>query len=297
MEVSDELNDSVDKYKEVQGTLTEEDKAKFEKKLWDLACASLPKGTARRDWFSETFRIPTNAADQRSRILNVGESARLLWDRINRGELILTTAARLLVEAKELAIELKEDLALAIGIVLAKYDELPKTRLPDGRIIRKKNVNRMPDLDSIRAKQRKKSNGSFQTAIREMVGEYLGVKLKTVPRIEAEKLYKELEADLAALVDTYNAKISRAVNQSKGVVLKVKRRDVEKSCELLGIEVPGPGDLPDMQRAKRIKHALARKYHPDSKGGDTSTTEAYTAVISAYETLEQYVDQLAGSRN
>jgi hypothetical protein len=103
---------------------------------------------------------------------------------------------------------------------------------------------------------------------------------------------REVDVELEAFFATIGRVLGRAENVIKGVAEStLSRRELIEAFRLLNLEPPKPKDKIDMKAVQRQKVRMAAAYHPDTHGGDRSMEPKFKAVIEAYETIKQYVDQ------
>ncbi len=72
---------------------------------------------------------------------------------------------------------------------------------------------------------------------------------------------------------------------------RVGRNDVVAACDKLLLPPPPPGQKVDERRLKAVFRELAKAYHPDTHGGE-STTAQFLAVKGAYQLLRDYNDDI-----
>lgn len=297
------LNEHIEKYKILTtppSMLTHRERAELETEIWSLVPAAERRvdgaSQGRGVWLARAIGGTRLDYDIRCNLMTWGDVVDVLWERVE-ADMTLSTAIDILRSAKKRPGEMAE----AVLGALAEYDARPNTtKLPDGKVIRKKALTSLPDRrgggsgvgrDRRAEKERRRaSSGAGETIwarVRGELGGHIAERLGDLdPRI-GEEIYRDFERDLNLLLGEYQDKINR-IRTRAGAEIKVSRRLVIDACAVLALDPPSPGKAADLGAARKQRGRLAKVYHPDANGGDESMRPQYERVIQAYERLDDY---------
>lgn len=289
------LEQLVHRYQAELSSLSNRQKAVIEQDIWFLLGPYKRKEMDRRKTLSLILGGSHQDYEQRFILLNAGEAGAPFWSRLDSGEMSLYTAVRLYREAKSRAHRSRTGLPEAVIYVLAEYDALPVSYLPGGGFVRKKTAKKIPrPVTPPPRKPVTESSKAFFVAVRQLASDYLAMRLKGLDEIVAEKLWREFEAELNALLEEFAKKVYRtnlAERRIHEAETEVNRPLIVKACRILCMDPPRPGAPIDRAHAKKNKAKLVRLYHPDAHGGDESMRPQYEAVLEAWSVVERYVEQ------
>ena len=301
-----DLERLVAQYRGTDPSPTEWEKAELESKMWELSTAVERKTMNRRLWVSELLGIPQSTVACHGALLASGDDSEILWVKLANNEVTLSTAAKLIVEAREWARSKQTTVKLALEEVLRRYySERTFTSIVNGIPVRRRSPSRLPRTPEPAPPPptpAAPANGaeegaekSFWDDFRSLVAPFVASKLKSADPIVAEALWREFERDLKILLGDFQRRIyraARATNEQGKVALRtVSRTKVREACEALDLPVPHrDGEPVDLKAALSQKWKMAKAYHPDANGGlqTESTREKLKAALDAYDCLEQY---------
>lgn len=281
-------------YKAREASLSEREKAEMEASIWTLVPT---KGISRREFFKDLFGGKTTEYDNRQGLQRVGSLADPLWKRIDSKDMPVFTAVDLLARAKKEAKKIGRPLQAVIAFRVAEYDQFPYVKhLASGFRLRIPGSKERWKPETEEIKPPIEDDRAFWKMVRERILPFIQNKLKGADPIVAEQLFKNFEVELKGAMYRLQTKISKATHANRNEVkhgsLFIDRNAVREACFLLAIDPPAFGKHVDLDKAVRKKRQLAQLYHPDKHGGDESLRPKYEQVMKAYDTLEEYNQQL-----
>lgn len=304
--MAETLTEMVANYKRDFSLMSSKEKAVWERRIYDAAPYEQKGPGAERERFLAELFGQGAPTDYRLRfeLLNAHDWATPLWERIDKESMPLHTAIRLLRAAKKRSNTESLPVAEAMDKLLAEYGELAQSRLPSGKVVRKRTPTKLGGLDDVaRGKQRKRVEKAkladprvFWPHLRSMVAQHVALRLVDADPIVAEQLWREFERDLKVLVDEMAHKLYRVTQTQKKdneAKLLIKAHKMREACALLAIDPPRRGKAVDLKLANKHKRKLLALYHPDSHGGNDHMRSQFEAVSKAYQILEQYNEQIA----
>jgi hypothetical protein len=126
--------------------------------------------------------------------------------------------------------------------------------------------------------------------IRELAAPFVAERLAGLaePAV-AEELVNEFDAELSAAVNDLLRKVDR-LRRGQGAqsIIQIKRRDLKRACEFLGLRLPPRGGTVDINEARRAHRKLSAQFHPDRTNNNESLTEQYREVQKAWEIISEY---------
>lgn len=284
-----------EQYRQDRNSLTEKDKAVRERALWAMAGPEIRKVEFRRDFLKRLLNEPTSGTQYRQTILAIGEAGEPLWRRIHEKQLLLGTGADLASKAKKMERTQNVELSIAVLEALKEYDSLPFTRLVDGVPVRIPGPKGRSTPEEQPTFQHLDTGRQFWLDFRATVTTYFEKKCEWMDSSTREILKREFETDLKVLIEQFQSKIHNAQKREKGqrevALVALTRSKILDACTTLHMDPPAVGGQVDMDKARKQKKLLARAYHPDSNGGDSTTQEKYIAVMQAFQVLETYSKQ------
>ena len=300
----------VQEYRDKHSTMTEKEKAVMEQRIWELRPGG---GLDRSEWLMKIIGesiVGTYVLDSRHYLEKYRAAADPFWTRIEE-DLTLRTGMNLMRHAVHMARNRGISLEQAVNETLADYDALPlQTALGNGKFIRKKAfttrtpaanppVNIAPPIPppppvSITPSEpppaiSEEPDAKFWHGISTRIAEYINAEYDGIDEIQRSSLRREFETELKVTVERARKKIGKYRDQSRK---RIAFTEVIAASEVLLMDPPKRGHLPDMTTAKRRMRTLAKEYHPDTVGND-SKKDDLQRVIDAYETLVSYCRQQA----
>lgn len=292
-----EIAQVVQAYRQVYETLTEKERAVRERAIMAMAKGTT-KGLNKFEVLHELTGVEIYVARNRSDVLAIGEAAEVLWKRIHNKEMLTSTGRTIAYNAKKIAALKGKDMSDAMMEALREYDALPVVRTQDGIPYRSGNAKSKPTSDTSEGKFSQIEPGKdreFWLNFRSTMSEYMEKRTEGLDSSTRELLKRSFETDMKIAIDQFLSSIYREQKKAKAqtaiVATAVTRQKVLHACEALHMDPPSVGQPVDMEKARRQKKLLARAYHPDSNGGDSTTQDKYIAVIEAFETLEAFSEQ------
>lgn len=238
-----------------------------------------------RDVLAHLFSSKEYEIEARRVIYSTGVYGDQVWDKIERKEIPLRTAAGLCQKAKTVP---NTHLHKAIEELLREYDELPYVSTLNGVTFRRSSPTRGAELAEI------KDPADWWELMR----------LDVIPDqskldIPAAKIIlQRMEKEFKISIDICRRDIEKAVQHSEWVKSKAKSKELEvarkkmmDACVALHMDVPSGSEIPDIERARKQMHRLARMYHPDANAGDEKNIPQYYKVLEAYDTIEKFIQQ------
>lgn len=278
---------------------TERERAVIERRMWASVSRDVRQANRRDKWLQSVIGGETGYVFiKRAELLNGEPDTELLWPRIDAKTMTTSKAIEILRQAR--ATNIAEEIPLKDAIIqqLAEYDNLPHTvELDNGYTIKKPS----PVFEKVHRGRRKaktpqgqKQNDSkeFYSKLQQDCTEFFVTRLgMTLDVFAQERLKAEFILDLKTLIDEWRSKLNNVHRRAgQDILAEPERKDLLKACRVLSMEPPKPGEPIDMVTAKKNKKKLARVYHPDKVGND-STTDKYQEVIEAYNVLEQIAER------
>lgn len=289
-----DLDELVKKYKDNEGTLSHREKFDLEDKIWALATPDIRKITLRREWLRDKLGVAVRESEIRHTLHNSGKLVDKLWSRVESKDMTLMSAVALLTKAKRAASS-KEEIPAILDRLLEQYDNAPISGMTkDGVTIKKKFVPVMDDPDS--KLRLGKTGKAFYHNIRVLVGNYVDESLRDADDLVRSKIKTDVEVEIHSLVDSVRALIGNSKKSGGKISIrreKVSRNRMEACCQLLRVEIPKRGDLPDVEAASRMKRRFARVYHPDVAGDSPILREKYEQVLQAFNDIKTYAEEMA----
>lgn len=243
-----------------------------------------------------------------------------LWEEIDSNKIVTSVAYRIFRQARKICGETSQPIDAVLSELLTEYHALPIRVGKDGRThhIRSQyslqKSKRTPEGTNPRSTKNanghstKNTNGhstkngkeessrTFWFKIRSAMADLAALQLKGVEPHIAEKLIKELEGDVAILIENFGVQVRKYKNQGSLSEIRkaISRKRVLDACNTLGMNPPKPDKLVDEVLAKKRWKISARTFHPDANGGKEHLRPQYQAVMEAYKLLLEYNEQLTG---
>lgn len=275
---------------------TEYDLAVLERRIWNTALPIISRspGTVlnKRQWLSEKLGIIPSLVESRSTLLGYGESADIVWKRVQEDGMPLRTATKLMRDARMRSNISGIEISEAVKQVLDEYDNLPIARLPGGGTIHKKTPSMLPRTPPPTVKNDSDGEGNpkvFWAELRGMISGYFHTRLEGMDQAVIDQTWRQLEVDIKVILEMYQHKLDRMKRDHDRRDQGISRSKIIQACHVLNIDPPRPGkDLDDAFRKKAKAHfkKLASQYHPD-KSGSEDTRQLYENVVEAYRILEE----------
>lgn len=278
-------------YRQEYDTLTEKERASRERAIWAMTEGFRTAGVKRYDLLKNIVGQEIFTLRIRAEILAIGDAADVIWGRLDRKEILISTAGKLATQARRM-MDGGTDSVAAVTEALREYDALPCVRVINGVPCRMDYPRRSPagkpeEFPTLEVGKER----DFWLNFRNSVMAYLDKKCEGVDASNREILKRDFEIDIKVVIDQFLSNARRVqLREKKNIdIVALSRNKVLESCEILHMDPPARvGGPVDMEKARIQKKQLARSYHPDSNGGDQSMKEQYQEVIQAFQTLEAY---------
>jgi hypothetical protein len=201
-----------------------------------------------------------------------GPAARPLWDRVATG-MPLRTAREILHRSRKEGTSIYE--------ALRAHDEFGyEVRMPDGRTVRRRRP--------------KPAGRRSWDKIREDVLKHAREELGEVGAADAERLARQLDAELREVLRDHRARATRLKARQEGgmgILVELPHSELRAACRELGVPAPAPGKPVDLDAARKRKRELVKRYHPDATGSEESRP-ALEAVVAAFLILEKHNESI-----
>jgi len=301
----DNLQSMVDDYMACQSALSEREKAVREKGIWEAALSS---GSAGRDerakWMAAMLGGSTSPYRQRQILLSTGHGVEPLWERVEREEMLLHTAAELVTQARKLVAERRISTTEAVTEALRGYDARPFARLVNGRLVRAgspggKSVEPpaapepappseppprpAPDADT--------GERAFWASMREQITDHAKERLAGEDPLFVHTAVERFLMGLRALIIEHQIVLNatrRDSAQRRVIGKDALRKKMLSALAVLHVDPPGRGEPVNIGKARSKKNRLVGEYHPDIPG--TGNRARFEAVIEAFRVVEQWVE-------
>lgn len=127
--------------------------------------------------------------------------------------------------------------------------------------------------------------------VRHALREFLDANLE---ELECEPFLKErfkafCEGEIKIAIDSCRAKLRKL--QETGPAGTKGQEELKQACRTLHMDTPRWGKPLDLVKARKLKHKLARAYHPDANRGAVTNRHLYEQVIDAFSILSMYADR------
>jgi hypothetical protein len=286
----DTQQELIDKYKLQEATMTDQEKSFLEDRIWALRTDR--KGEDRATWLAEVLGGKRYEIDGRSRLFHVKEAA-VLWERTKK-DMAIRTAVEICQKAKTRSVNEGIPLNEAISLELEEYDSRPQVvLLAGGKVIRKgKPVLRRarksipPSGEQIEEPTTNSGEEELWPAICGLVDGYIDARIGDAG-FEVDGIVRDFKAEMNTAYNSFRSRIQNFLSRGKK---KMSFTDVLNACEVLDIDPPGPGEMPDMDLAKKKFRILVQQYHPDA-GGNEKTKDSYQRVVDAHNCLKEFCRQ------
>lgn len=292
------LNDLVTDYLQRANTLNEREKAELELKIFDAAKLER-KETSRQpyDTLRDLLKLESGFAYRCRRELAMFGSE-LLWERVLRHNMPVSTAVTLYRGASIRARATKNSLESALIDTLNEYDKRFPKLMPNGKFIRARSpkgmrgVSKCAEVVVIEPKNFWDGIRNSTAQIRNSTLEYASQRLSksNATGVEVQKLCDRFEADVKTAIEEFQKALDLLARR-RDASEAVTRKQVMEACHELNMDPPAPGKPVDQLKAKRQKKLHVRLYHPDVHPNPTMKTamrKKYESVLEAYRTIEQY---------
>lgn len=291
-DLSEDLRDLLEQYREKMANLSEKEKALMERRIWTIA--KLGQTSSRCCYFfMEHLGGTTAMYELRQRMISFGDWFDPLWIRID-SDMTPPTAVKLAQKARKIAATECMSNASALQRVLAEYDsdDMLPTILPNGKIVRKKRAKTKPPTEV--TDDVKKFWALLETHASEFLDKCLD---QTEPSIKQE-LRHDFIYQMRAVYDDWRKSINRERKNAKEMAkIRVGRDRIGFACERLGISVPKTGKpVADLDEAKKRYRVLAARYHPDLNK-DPNIVKQFHAVNEAWDIVRAYQAQFGEQSN
>lgn len=301
------FEEALQKFREDKPSLNEKQIAEREEALWRqllLESPPSPSGVDRTRALTVEFAKALGevqfAIRNRRTILMLGDLAEPLWARILDKKMLVSTAVRIIRDAKVIGMENRLSMREAITAALEEYDSLPFFVLVDGVPVRRNTTSRT-DVDVEEKVSRVVPSGTAKSddylmwqKIQADLTSYIEKKVGGAHGLTGSTIVKEFIVGVKVLIHETQNKIKRAaeLQRESAKARRIPRHAVVAACNTLKMDHPGVGQPVNLDLAKRQKKILARLYHPDAHGGSDRTRLLYEEALAAYDLLEEYNEQL-----
>jgi hypothetical protein len=222
-----------------------------------------------------------------------------LWQRVDAGQLLVNSAAKIVGDAKRIAVDKGIPLDEAMKKALADYDRLPFLRwisgvpvrvgkpAPKGKGVKRKVPRVLASTED--------PDTAFAAQIRAQVVGYVKGRLRHAPPVVIDKVTRDFVVTLKVMMGELkrNMKEAASVDETLARRSNMSRAEVVEACRALHIDPPlRDGHPVDIAIARTRYHAMAREYHPDRHDGDETKRPKYEAVCSAWALVKKYNEQI-----
>lgn len=246
----------------------------LERDVWALHKGDV-SGQRREQWFHSRFglKAPYNHVMFRAGLLGHDDWAHELWPLIHKAGLrrIYEICRALRAEPRR-ADEVRR---------LAENPELAKLyRISNGHA----------QADALTVECSPAASRDLCHGVRELVAPFVTERLSGLddPAV-AEEIVDGFNIELTAALNDLMRKVDR-IRSSQGArsIIEVKRRDLKRACEFLGLRLPARGGTVDINEARRAHRKLSAQFHPDRTNNNEELTSQYREVQKAWELISEY---------
>jgi hypothetical protein len=310
------LEDLVREYR--SGTLNEREKAEYEQAIYTQATMEKARepGEDRVAFLYRALGVPKYESVNRQALLTRGDNVDLLWERVMRDSLPVTSAVHFARQAQTICYNEHIAFPEALKRVLDEYDARPGvTALKSGKIVKKSAPNRLRKLE-VKMKPEAKTSPKLPAAptvplleeppvaknardtwrvIRQITENMLNERMAGCDPVFIETMLRDFRHDLEALIESYQSRINRVGAAHRGETLlpvENQKDEINDACRELSLdEIENIGDVIDIIQARKNARSFLAKFHPDKNPGKEKLfTTKYRAVQEALTTLETYND-------
>ena len=128
-------------------------------------------------------------------------------------------------------------------------------------------------------------------ALYDLVDKIATPRLAGIPKSISKQLTEELKAHVHMGIRAFFNKVKRYRDEEEGVSLLLRRERMQKACEMLWVDVPPPGELANLKKAKEMKWERVKNLHPDHRDDPDHPhpdNALYQSIIEAYHDIEAY---------
>jgi len=236
-------------------------------------------GLNRRDWFTETIGGEAGKYEDRSILLNTGELATPLWERVEDGRLKMSMAVALLRKAKEFSKKQDMPLNKALDQILLGQEGVATGEL---------NSDSIPPFNG----SLRKNTQVFYRYVEAGTKRYVEAQAGDLLTADATRLTKDFVDSVFICCDVLREEIRKKKQQHKSeTTIRVGKVRFNQACEVLALSwgfgiVLSKAQLDD---AKRRMNQRMRSLHPDLTKIDTEEVrKEMTSVRESYDILVQY---------
>lgn len=283
---------------------TERERAQLEARMFALDGVGHAIKRGLIGWAHMSLGVSTFEARGRMSLQRAQPATELLWERVDGDErMAVNTAANILQRAKKLAKAAMIPLSSAIAEELKDYESWAVCTLPNGRTFRRQpqRTKRVSGASTARVKTSHgvKDTRARMAVLRAAVRNLIETDLAGLDKATRDALRSQAEAELAALLDTLNARIRRAINTNvssayvDGVEdavadVETQKQRLRDACEALGVDPPEHSSVThtEYMAAKANYRKLVKAYHPDVNRED-GATERYRHIVDSMQIIEQ----------
>ena len=299
--------EALQKFQEDKPSLNEKQIAEREESLWRQLLLESPPAAPGVDRtraitveFAKALGEVQYDIRNRRTILMLGDLADTLWERILNKQMLVSTAVRIIRDAKVIGMENRLSMREAIAAALEEYDSLPFFILVEGVPVRRNTTSRT-GVDVEEKETRVVPPGSAKSddylmwqKIQADLTAYIEKKVGGMQGLTGTTIVKEFVVGMKVLIHETQNKIKRAaeLQMESAKARRIPRHAVVGACNTLKMDHPGVGQPVNLDLAKRQKKILARLYHPDAHGGSDRTRLLYEEALAAFDLLEKYNEQL-----
>jgi curved DNA-binding protein CbpA len=269
--------------------------ARLEQNIWEAMKSYEGQGATRnigerRDWFHKRYKGPVAHYDQRASILSYGgPSCEDLFDRVDKSQVSLSTAAAIVRGARRLIRSHRCSKQAAYEAVIGNYDGTWESI--DRTTIRSKKL----------PASKKITNKSFRMKVLAMADSLIRESLadSNVEEYQHERLITEFKEGMDALMKDLSRDISDMKHTNKEIAIrKIGEPTFNWACDVLCLSFEFGKEV-DIQRVRRVARRRAADLHPDrnrDKPDSETRDEEYRRIGEAREILEQYAKKANGTR-
>ncbi len=286
------LQSLIDEHHKTASSLCEKDLAILERKIW-IEVKKSRKYNRYIDWINNSGLGSVHKCQSRMTLINSGDCAEPLWDRIANDKMPAFTAVKLLRKARVIVAETGKSEAEAIREVLDEYDndDNMTTATIGGRTFRRKK----PKIKKTKFSDDTGNVKKLWVSLDAIMTGFLQTRLEGLD----ESICEDITADFIFQIRAVYEDVMRDVNghrkdAKQEAIIRIGSYRLRQACESLGVQVPKFGDPVNLQEAKIRYRKLAARFHPDRNNGQDNMVKQYHAVNEALETIKAYMENLDG---
>jgi hypothetical protein len=205
----------------------------------------------------------------------------LIWTLVDEKNIALSTANKLLYEAKKQSKIYNISLDEALNkLYTERSGNSSVCRTKTGKVAFKNHSQ----------KHKEKSVKFAWTAVHDAIKEIIKRDMSKLDPVVHDQLMKDLEVDLKVLTQQYKTRISS--NVKNGILLEDKSLKRKFGDALRNLDLPKPNKVMNQDYGANVRRIFRRKladHHPDRHPGNDHIKNRFNEMIEVYKIVEDYL--------